>query len=444
MRSGNTADRDMRSEASRQQGSSTNDSVAAFILAGGRGERLGVLSEHRAKPALPFAGHRPLIDLAVQNCVRSGIGSVGVLAEYRWRSVQRALQSGMAASSGDITVDLRVSAAGSGTGAAQYRGTADAVRQNLDLVGDHDSVVILAGDHVYSMNYAPLVEARRSSGADIAIALTEVSKSDISRFGIVHTHGDRVVAFEEKPEDSASTLASMGIYVFDAQVLRRLLEEDGTLKSGSHDFGHDILPRALACGLDVLGYTFDGYWRDVGTPAAYWAASMDLLGPEPLFPLDDPFHGLLRPSTAGAVRFGASGHARNSLLTGACTIEGLADRCVVSPGVWIAEGAVVRNSVLLPGARVGPGALVDRAILDEDASIGAGAIVGLSARGFRGLLHRNVDEPTVIGRSARIEGGVTVEPHAVVPPLQARTRSTARVARASSNRRSAATASPSS
>ena len=443
MPSGNAAESSaplQREERSALPTLSTDKSVAAFILAGGRGERLGVLSEHRAKPALLYAGQRPLVDLAIRNCVRSGFDSVGVLAEYRWRSVQQALLNG-AAASGKIEVALRVSPAASGTGAAEYRGTADAVRQNLDLVCDRESVVILAGDHVYSMDYAPLVAARRESGADIAIALTEVPRDEVSRFGIVQTNASgRVTSFDEKPDDSPSTLASMGIYVFSTQALRRLLEEDDPFEVSAHDFGRDVLPRALAGGYGVLGVTFDGYWRDVGTPAAFWAASMDLLGPKPPFVFDDSSGAQQRPSTVGAVRFGASGHARNSLLTGACTIEGLADHSVISPGVWIAEGAVVRNSVLLPGARVGAGALVDRAILDEDASIGAGAVVGLSTRGFRAAA-RGGDEPTVVGRSARIEGGVTIEPHTVVAPDQVRTRTVVRAPQATALRPSPSPAS---
>jgi len=284
------------------------------------------------------------------------------------------------------------------------------------------------------MDYAPLVAALRASGADIAIALTEVPRSDISRFGIVQTDASgRVTAFEEKPEDSTSTLASMGIYVFSARALRRLLVADGALDASSHDFGRDVLPRALSEGYGVLGVTSDGYWRDVGTPAAYWAASMDLLGPNPAFACGESRGPQLRPSMAGAVRFGVSGHARNSLLTGACTIEGLAGHSVISPGVWIAEGAVVRNSVLLPGASVGAGALVDRAILDEGSSVGAGAVVGLWTRGFRSA-NQVRGEPTVIGRSARIEGGVTVEPRSVVPPNQVRSRTVVRAAQPAPSR----------
>ncbi len=350
--------------------------VATFVLAGGRGERLGVLSEGRAKPALPFGSQGRLLDFTLDNCARSGVPYALVLGQYQWRSVQQAVVSSAAVRSRSLLAHLRVSRAGRGAGGRSYRGTADAVYQNLDVVGAQtEATLILAGDHVYSMDYRSLVATHRTTDADVTIAIAPIAANETHRFGVVHTDGNGVVTrFEEKPEESTSRLASMGIYVFNPDFLRRTLSSDAIEPRSRHDFGHDILPRALRDGATITAHRFDGYWRDVGTIDAYWHASMDLVDAE-------------------------AGQSRD--LSSSAIVE----RSVVAPSAEIEAGAIVRDSVVLDGARVGAGAVVERAIVDEGASIGRGAIVHPDALS-RGSAATPPLPPTVIGRDAEVPSGL--------------------------------------
>jgi len=352
--------------------------VATFVLAGGRGERLGVLSDGRAKPALPFGAHGRLLDFTLDNCARSGVPYALVLGQYQWRSVQQAVVSSAAVRSRSLLAHLRVSRAGRRTGGRSYRGTADAVYQNLDVVGARTkATLILAGDHVYSMDYSELVATHERSEADITIAVAPISRDDVHRFGVVHLADDgHVSAFEEKPEDSTSRLASMGVYVFNPDFLRRSLASDAIEPRSRHDFGHDILPRALRDGATIATHRYDGYWRDVGTVEAYWNASMDLVDADATGSRD---------------------------LSSAAIVE----RSVVAPGAEIEAGAIVRDSVVLEGAQIRAGAVLERAIIDEGATIGRGAIIHPDALSrVNGKMQYL--PPTVVGRDAEIPSGMRI------------------------------------
>ncbi|MEZ4503032.1 MAG: sugar phosphate nucleotidyltransferase [Dehalococcoidia bacterium] len=338
-------------------------SVATFVLAGGRGTRLGVLSRPRAKPALPFGGAGSLIDFTLQNCERTGLSSAFVLGQYRWRTVQRALRASRTTSQGTTRLTLRVSPSAKGTGGAVYRGTADAVRQNLDVVGPKvQNVLVLAGDHVYDMDYRPFIAVHRASGAQITMAVAPAEGGESHRFGMARLGSDDFVTeFEEKPEQSSAAFASMGIYVFDVSVLRNLL--DASPEGAPHDdFGHDVLPAALAQGSGVAGYVFEDYWRDVGSAESYWSSSIERLASDA-----DPYPG------------------REVV------------RSVIAPGATIERGAIVHDSVVLAGARIKRGAEVRGAIVDEDSVIGRRAHVGLAATdGER-------TRPSIVGRRAVVD-----------------------------------------
>ena len=352
--------------------------VATFVLAGGRGERLGVLSDGRAKPALPFGTQGRLLDFTLENCARASVPYALVLGQYQWRSVQQAVVSSAPVRSTALRAHLRVSRSARGTGGASYRGTADAVYQNLDVLGAQtEAALVLAGDHVYSMDYRDLVATHQKTGADVTIAVAPIARDDVRRFGVVQLDGDgRVSAFEEKPDESTSRLASMGIYVFNPDYLRRTLARDAIEPRSRHDFGHDILPHALRDDANIAAHRFEGYWRDVGTVDAYWNASMDLVDAES----DADIDGL-----SGAI----------------------VERSVIAPGAEVEPGAVVRDSVVLAGARIGSGAIVERAIVDEGASIGRGAIIRPDGAP-RESEHAQYLPPTVIGRAAQLPSDIRI------------------------------------
>lgn len=378
--------------------------AVAYVLAGGAGTRLGVLAEPRAKPALPFGGRHRLIDFTLANCAHSGVEHVTVLTQHNWRSVQAALavETGSARGGGWPRNMRLATAHGDG-----YAGTADAVRRSLAFVSRTAarSVLVLSADHVYAMDYRPLLESHRAHRADLTIGVTGVAQNEANRFGIVEldTQG-RVRSFAEKPQRPRSTLASMGVYVFSAVALRRLLEQDAADSTSSHDFGHDIIPLALHEGLSIRGYKFGGYWRDVGTVEAYWAASMDLVrgdGPTagatwPLIP---------RPEYRGDVHLGAGSTVEGSLLAGDCHVYGSVRRSVVFPGVRVERGAMVIDSVLLPGAVVGRDAVVRRSIVDERAVVGVHARVGTDLGGI-----------SVVGEGVRITPDFAAVRNAMVGP----------------------------
>jgi glucose-1-phosphate adenylyltransferase len=382
--------------------------IAAVILAGGAGERLSVLSAHRAKPAVPFGGKYRIIDFALSNCTNSGISDVLVLTQYEPRSLAEHIGLGRAwdldrmRGGGIRVLQPYLSRADE---AAWYAGTADAVRRNADAVErtEADLVVVLAGDHVYKMDYRPFVEAHLERDADVTVAVLPVPVEEASRMGIcILDDDDRVIEWEEKPPEPRGTLASMGVYVFSRDALEQWLTPD------RHDFGRDVIPAMVAGGAAVFGYRFDGYWRDVGTLEAYWKANLDLVALVPPMDLFDTSWLIHTPSEERSpAKLGPAAAARHSLVSHGCIINGEVHNSVLSPGVRVYEGAVVRDSMLLLDVEIGPSAIVDRAIIDKRAQVGAGAMVG--AGDDLGTV--NAEAPDILTTGITVVGK-----RAVVPP----------------------------
>lgn len=354
----------------------------AMILAGGRGSRLSVLADKRAKPAVPFAGKYRIIDFPVSNCVNSSIYDVAILTQYRPRSLVDHIRTGgpwdLDRLNGGVQI-LQPYAKGDET-QFNYRGTADAIYQNLDVVRNThaDTVLILSGDHIYKMDYSIMLDFHHSKGADVTVATLRVSQEEASRFGIVEVdENNRVKSFEEKPKQPKGTLASMGIYVFNYNTLVKVLNEDARDASSAHDFGKNIFPKMINGSQRVFAFPYGDYWVDVGTIQAYWEAHMDLLQENPSLDLLDRewvIHTRSEERPPVNVRTGAT--VNHSLITDGCVIEGSVEYSVLGPGVKVGRGAVVRYSILLTDVNVGQGAYVDRSILDKRVVVGTGANVG--------------------------------------------------------------------
>ena len=348
----------------------------AVILAGGEGERLSILSQERAKPAVPFGGKYRIIDFTLSNCVNSGIDDVVVLTQYNPRSLNDHIGLGRPWDLDRNTggVKLLQPYIARGRVAEWYRGTADAVLRNLNVI-EHtpgDTVLVLAGDHIYKMDYQPFVAAHRRRRADVTIAVRRVPLAEASRMGILALdEHDRVVEWQEKPKQPKSDLASMGVYVFSKRTLRRWLAEDRV------DFGANVIPAMLEAGARVYGYRYNGYWQDVGTIQSYWEANMALLDDDPgldLYDKDWVIH--TRSEERAPAKVGPTAQVHRSLISHGCVIAGTVVNSVLSPGVHVEMGAVVRDSIVMFDSVIRSGAVVDRAILDKEVIIGAGAIVG--------------------------------------------------------------------
>jgi glucose-1-phosphate adenylyltransferase len=387
--------------------------VIAIILAGGASERLSILSAERAKPAVPFGGRYRIIDFTLSNCANSRIYNVAVLTQYNPRSLAQHIGVGRPwdldrATGGVVLLQPFLSR----STRDWYKGTADAVYQNLYYIEDQkvDEVLILSGDHIYTMSYDLMIDAHRSREADVTVAVTEVPLSEVSRFGIITLdHNERVISFQEKPKTSKSNLASMGIYVFDKNVLIDCLEDYGQ-KKGGPDFGHNILPEIVGKH-KVYGYRFRGYWRDVGTIQSYWQANMDLIADLPDLNLYDPASEI-RTVYRGKppVKIGPTAQIVRSLVSNGAIINGLVERSVIFPGVFIEDDAVVRDSIIFDDTTVGGGAIVDRSIVDKQVWISPGCNIG-----YGDDLTPNKEEPdnlsagiTLVGKGVRIPGDVKI------------------------------------
>jgi glucose-1-phosphate adenylyltransferase len=352
----------------------------AMILAGGRGSRLSILSAKRAKPAVPFAGKYRIIDFPLSNCSNSGITTVGILTQYRPRSLNDHIRTGapwdLDRLHGGVTLLQPYERVNE---MERYEGTANAIQLNYDFIKHHrpDFVVILASDHIYKMNYDDMITFHTDHRADLTVATLKVSLDEASRFGILEADaGYQVTAFEEKPLQPRSTMASMGIYVFTTEVLSRVLMEDAADPNSAHDFGKNIIPKMINSHKAYV-YPFNGYWVDVGTVQAYWEAHMDLLADSPPLDLMDRnwvIHTRSEERPPANIRTGAV--VAHSLITDGCVIEGTVEYSVLSPGVRVGRGAVVRNSIVLTDTVVEPGAIVDRSIIDKDCVIQSNAHVG--------------------------------------------------------------------
>ncbi len=348
----------------------------AMIMAGGSSENLSVLTEVRSEPAVPFGGKFRLIDFPLSNCVNSDIYNVAVLTQYRPRSLNDHIGIGKPWDLDRASGGVRLLQPYRGGPYGDWQlGTADAVRRNLDFVQQQgeEHVLILAGDHIYLMDYRPMLYQHVQSNADLTVAVRRVNLFETQRYGIVSVGSEnRIAEFREKPRRTRETLASMGIYIFRKAVLVDILEHNDYV-----DFGEDVLPAMLRTSLTLHAYTFPGYWADVGTTQAYWEANMSLLAENPALDLYDPEWVVhTRSEERAPVKIGPNAQAAGNLLSNGCRVDGVVERSVLSPGVYVAEGAMVRDSVILNDTIIEAGAVVDRCILDKNVRIGSGAKVG--------------------------------------------------------------------
>ena len=359
------------------------NNMLAMILAGGRGTRLHELTKKMAKPAVSYGGKYRIIDFPLSNCANSGIDVVGVLTQYESIQLNSYVAVGRrwgldAKNSGVYVLPPREKA---DANLDVYRGTADAISQNIDFIDTFspEYLLILSGDHIYKMNYAKMLAYHKENNADATIAVIEVPMKEASRFGIMNTDEEtgRIVEFEEKPEKPKSNLASMGIYIFNWKLLRKMLMADMKDNDSSHDFGKDIIPALLNDGKSVYAYKFKGYWKDVGTIDSLWEANMHLLSKNNELDLHDPTWKIYTEDVTSLPQYiGADASIEKAFVTQGCVIDGEVKNSVLFTGAKVAAGAKVIDSVLMPGSEVEEGAVVQRALVADDIKIGKNAVVG--------------------------------------------------------------------
>lgn len=356
----------------------------AMILAGGQGSRLGALTKNVAKPAVPFGGKYRIIDFPLSNCVHSGINTVGVLTQYQPLELNRYIGNGnpwdLDRSHGGVYVLPPYQSAKAGE---WYKGTANAIYQNLSFLESFkpENVLILSGDHIYKMHYGEMLKAHKESGAAVTIAVMPVPWEEASRFGIMNVYEEGTITdFEEKPAEPKSNLASMGIYIFTYEVLKKYLEADERDPSSANDFGKNIIPTMLENGEKMVSFRFEGYWKDVGTIHSLWEANMDLVDQPPKFDLNDRSWSIYSRNMALAPHYvGQNAKITNSTVTEGCFIDGEIKHSVIFGGVELGEGSVVSDSVIMPGAKIGKNVVIEKAVIGADAVIGDGAKVGVNS-----------------------------------------------------------------
>ena len=359
------------------------NSMLAMILAGGRGSRLHDLTNKVAKPAVSYGGKYRIIDFPLSNCANSGIDVVGVLTQYESVELNSYVAAGgrWGLDSKDSGVYVLPPREKADTGLDVYRGTADAISQNIDFIDQYDPeyLLVLSGDHIYKMNYDKMLAFHKERQADATIAVIEVPLKEASRFGIMNTDGetDRITEFVEKPPVPESNLASMGIYIFNWKLLRKLLLADMKNPDSNHDFGKDIIPTLLGDEKRLFAYRFKGYWKDVGTIDSLWEANMDLLSPDNELDLSDLTWKIYTEDVTALPQYiGTEARIQNAYITQGCVIEGEVTNSVIFTGAKVRPGAKVIDSVLMPGAIVEDGAVVIRALVANGVNIGKGALVG--------------------------------------------------------------------
>ncbi len=386
----------------------------AMLLAGGQGSRLMVLTENTAKPAVPFGGKYRIIDLPLSNCVNSGIDTVGILTQYQPLELNEYIGNGqpwgLNKSHGGVQVLPPYARSNK---SEWYKGTANSIYQNIAFIEryDPDNVLILSGDHIYRMDYAEMLRYHVEKEADCTIAVRTVPMEEASRFGIMNTNEDgSIYEFEEKPKVPKSNHASMGIYIFRWEILKEFLIADENDPKSSNDFGKNVIPAVLKAGHRLFAYSFDGYWKDVGTISSLWEANMDLLGKDPAFNIyGDGSHKIYARNYAQPSSYiDAISRVSNSFIAEGCEIYGQISHSIISTGCVVEQGAVVEDSVIMPNVTVEAGAIVRHAIIGEECRICRGAVVGASGE-------ENPDTRiSVVGKGKRVLSGDTVLPGDVV------------------------------
>lgn len=378
----------------------------AMLLAGGQGSRLYALTENTAKPAVSFGSKYRIIDFPLSNCINSGIDTVGVLTQYQPLYLNEYIGNGqpwdLDRTYGGVTVLPPYQGK---KGADWYKGTANAIYQNMKYIDryDPDYVIILSGDHIYKMDYSAMLRFHKKTGSVCTISVLEVPLSEASRFGILSADDEnRIFKFEEKPKNPTSTMASMGIYIFNKSVLFDYLKKDAAKEKTDNDFGKNIIPDMLESGEKMYAYKFDGYWKDVGTISSLWEANMDLLGSKPVFDINDESWRIYSRNTAKPPQYiGEDAVTDNSLISEGCEIYGTVINSVISPGVLIEKGAVVKDSVIMGDSTVKAGSSILYSIIDENAVIGKDCSIGSDSEKAKKI--------TVIGAGTVLPDGYTVE-----------------------------------
>ena len=386
--------------------------VVAMLLAGGQGSRLGVLTRNLAKPAVPFGGKYRIIDFPLSNCVNSGIETVGVLTQYQPLELNDYIGNGQPWDLDSNNAGVHVLPPYQKQKKTDwYKGTANAIYQNIPFIERYnpDYVVVLSGDHIYKMDYSKMLAYHKEKGAACTIAVYEVPMAEASRFGILNTNEDgSIYEFDEKPKKPKSNKASMGIYVFTWEKLRKYLEQDEEDPKSQNDFGKNVLPAMLNAGESMFAYRFEGYWKDVGTIESLWESNMDLLDPNIPLDLNDPEWRIYSRNPVMPPHYVAKGATiQNSLAAEGCNVYGTVDFSVLFAGVYVAPGAVVRDSIIMPGSRIEEGATVQYAIVAENSVVGANSVVGQRPEDMENKEDWGV---AVIGP------GCTLAPDTVVPP----------------------------
>ena len=387
----------------------------AVILAGGEGSRLGVLTAKRTKPAVPFAGKYRIIDFPLSNCVNSGIFDVMILGQYRPQSLIEHVGSGAPWDlNRDFTGGVKILTPYKARNDSDwFVGTADAVQQNFAFIKKDfpELVLILSGDHIYTMDYEPMISFHLDHQADLTIGTISVPIDEASRFGILATNDKyRVTSFVEKPTDPPSNLANMGVYLFNRELLDEVLWEDRQREGSSHDFGKDIIPHLVQSPARVFAYPYTGYWMDVGTIQSYWQAHMDMLSPSPPLKLYNRSWIIhTRTEERPPARLPATAHVYASMLCDGCFVEENArvESSVLSPGVMVRPGAVIRESIICTDCVIESGAVIERAVLDKRVHVGENARIGW------GVADQNI-KIALVGKNSTVPAGYVVEPEAEV------------------------------
>ncbi len=355
--------------------------IVAMILAGGQGSRLGVLTKNLAKPAVPFGGKYRIIDFPLSNCSNSGIYAVGVLTQYKPFELNSHIGIGspwdLDRRDGGVSI---LPPYQEENGGKWYKGTANAIYQNIEFIDNYDPeyILVLSGDHIYKMNYDSMLDFHKENNADATIAVINVPLKEASRFGIMNTNDDLTIyEFEEKPKKPKSTNASMGIYIFNWQVLKRYLIEDELDLESSNDFGKNIIPKMLKNKSKLMAYPFEGYWKDVGTIESLWEANMDLLKENNTLNLHDELWRIYSVNPVRPAQFiGKDAKVKNSLVVEGCTVYGEVENSVIFQGVHVGENTVIKNSVIMTNAYIEDDVIIDKAIIGNDVVVKRGSKIG--------------------------------------------------------------------